>query len=334
MPTLSAKFKLQIPSPCLLMWPENQSPVIAASLGEFQVVATLLSDDSQSSKGKDDIYWTTRLAELEIVVSRLETDAPPDVVITKDNKRDLTNQGEYLFRKLPDFQNAALEIGNRILRFFRFSLFTPQVRPIAAWDQSLHNPKWFDSYGIELRGGYLVGMSQPVPGRHGELGAKKLSPADASALQSFVNSPVTPSLPLDLLSDAQSAWFEGNLRRCVLELAICTEVMVKRTYFAKSSPAGAAFDYLEDKAKVSVRVLELLDAVAKEAFLTSYKDQKPENFQNIDFIFRCRNKIAHRGELSFRDNGGNLIEVDAPIVEAWWQAVADLRLWLESLGRF
>lgn len=327
---LSAQFKLKISSPCLLAWPEHQNPVVEVSHGEFQVVATLYSLSGRSKVG-DDANWTTELEELEIVVSHVEVDTPPPVVVTDDGMHDLTFRAEYLRAKLPGFQNAAHEIANRILLFFRFSLFTPLVRPIAAWSQSLQNPKWFDADGVEVRGGSIF-MVLAVPGGRGELGAKKLSPADLPALKSFVSSTKEIPLTLELLSDAQSAWFEGNLRRCILELAICTEVMVKRIYFAKASPSGAAFDYLEDKAKVSVRVLELMDAVAKEAFSISYKDEKPAHFQNIDHLFRCRNKIAHRGELSFRDDSGKVIDVGAPIVEAWWLAVADLKLWLESLG--
>jgi hypothetical protein len=174
-------------------------------------------------------------------------------------------------------------------------------------------------------------VNQPVPGLKGELGARKLTPADLPELQSFLSAPIEPPLAVTLLSDAQAAWFEGSLRRSVLELAICTEVLVKRRFFAKSSPAGAAFDYLEDKAKISVRVLELLDSVAEEAFACSYKKQEPAYYQKIDHLFRCRNKIAHRGELAFRDDSGKTIGVDAPLVETWWHAVENLRQWLQSL---
>jgi hypothetical protein len=147
----------------------------------------------------------------------------------------------------------------------------------------------------------------------------------------FVETLTEPALDVALLSDAQTAWFEGSLRRSVLELAICVEVLAKRQFFAKASPAGAAFDYLEDKAKISVRVLELLDAVATEAFGSSFKKQDPDNYQRIDYLFRCRNKIAHRGELSFRDKSGKAVVVDAHLVESWWQAVQILREWLRSL---
>ncbi len=33
------------------------------------------------------------------------------------------------------------------------------------------------------------------------------------------------------------------------------------------------------------------------------------SFQNIDFLFRCRNQIAHHGKAQYRDDGDNLYEV-------------------------
>lgn len=273
--------------------------------------------------------WTYRIQALEIVVSRNETDACPDVVVNADGTRDLTGQGAYLRSKRPAYQKAARETANRILSFFQYSLFTPLVRPVSPWNQSLHSPTWLDASGKELRGDYVV-IAEPVPGVNGELGVRKLTQEILPELQNFLATPAEPSLALALLSDAQTAWFEGGLRRSVLELAICTEVMVKRRFFAKDTAAGAAFDYMEDKAKVSIRVLDLIDAVAEEAFGASYKKQESSWFQKIDYLFRCRNKIAHRGELSFRDDLGRKVSVDAPQIAEWWCAVANLKDWLES----
>jgi Apea-like HEPN len=330
-PTLSAKFILEVNSPCLLVWPDGQTPELVATLGAFHVATKLLSVEHWRTKGKDDVNWTTGLSELEIEVSRNEVDTLPDLIVMPDGKTDLTVQSEYLRSRLPEYQAAAREIANRILRFFQYSLLTPQVRQISTWHQSLHNPTWFDTNGQELPGGTHTVMAQPVPGMWGGLGARKLTPTELPELQSFLVMPQEPSLALALLSDAQAAWFDDNLRRSVLELAICAEVMVKRRFFAQDSPAGAAFDYLEDKAKISVRVLELLDSVAEEAFACSYKKQEPDNYQKIDHLFRCRNKIAHRGELTFRDDSGKTVDVDAALVETWWHAVASLRTWLQSL---
>ena len=225
MPKLSARFTINIPSPCLLAWPDDHTPEIVATLGSFCVVAKLFSAEDWRSKHKDDVCWTTGLSQLEIEVSRLENDAPPDVVVTHEGMRDLTMQGEYLRSKLPAYQEAVLEIANRILQFFQYSLRTPLVRPIPNWDHSLHNPIWLDDSEKELRGGTYTVKGRPVPGLNGKLGVKKLTPAEFPELQSFVAAPTEPQLADTLLSDAQGAWFEGSLRRSVLELAICTDGM-------------------------------------------------------------------------------------------------------------
>lgn len=128
--------------------------------------------------------------ELDVVVSHIEEDSPPEVKVTADGTRDYALQAAYLRAKLPGFQNEAHETANRILLFFRFFLFTPLVRPIEAWSHSLQNPKWFAPDGIELKGGTIF-MLPPVPGLRGELGAKKLSPAELPTLESFVTSPLT-----------------------------------------------------------------------------------------------------------------------------------------------
>jgi len=174
-------------------------------------------------------------------------------------------------------------------------------------------------------------VAQPVPGSDGALGLQKLKLHSVSALRDSLIQPESVTLAEELLSDAQSAWYEGNLRRAVLELAICAEVIVKRKFFAKATAAGAAFDYFEDKSKISVRVLELVDAVAKEAFARSYRTDAANQYQCIDYLFRCGNKIAHRGELSFRDDAGSLISADKKMVASWWDATAHLMNWLDAI---
>lgn len=258
MPLLAAKFSLEVSSPCLIEWPEDEiPPEVVTTLDGHDVVAKLVFDGSWAAGKVASTLWTYRIQVLEIVVSRNEADACPDVMVNSDGTRDLTGQGAYLQSKLPAYQKVARETANRILSFFQYSLFTPLVRPVSVWDQSLHSPTWLDASGKELRGDYVV-IAEPVPGVNGEFGVRKLTQAILPELQNFLATPAEPSLALALLSDAQTAWFEGGLRRSVLELAICTEVMVKRRFFAKDTAAGAAFDYMEDKAKVSIRVLDVM----------------------------------------------------------------------------
>lgn len=329
MPKLYAKFNLGISAPCLLLLPESaENPSFNAKFNDFEVKVTMLV--GKVSKRKDDTDWTNVLGEIELTISREEPDNPPDIIVSSDGQKDLVPQSQYLSKKLPLYNEAALNITNRILCYFQYEMFTPLVRPFPRWDYNLNNPSWFNENHEILKGGNLI-IFPPIPGLDGQLGSQKLIPNELPSLQKFIEAPTEPSLAYSLLSDAQSAWFEDNLRRSVLELAICAEVMVKRKFFAKSSPAGAAFDYLEDRSKVSVRVLELLDVVAKEAFSRSYKDEEPDIFKNIDHLFRCRNKIAHRGELIFRNDSGQTILADKAIVEVWWNSILSLKKWLDSI---
>lgn len=325
MPILSAKFKLDVTSPCLIQWPDGEVPAVSLQLGEFAVHAKLLLGGTPS-KNEDDTDWIRELRTLEIGISREERDSTPDIIETPDGKRDLSVRSTFLGALLPEYRDTAYEVANRIMRFFQYSLSTPLVRPSPTWSQSLSNPSWTDANGMVVMEGTRTIVGGPMPGRRGELGVEKLTPEKLPDLQAFLETPKDVSLAAALLSDAQTAWFEGSLRRSVLELAICVEILVKRRFFSEASPAGAAFDYLEDKARVQVRVLELLDAISDEAFGRSYKRQEPDNFRRI----RCRNKIAHRGELSFRDESGTTIFAEEQLVKSWWEAVAHLNVWLHS----
>ncbi|OGT88138.1 MAG: hypothetical protein A2286_03705 [Gammaproteobacteria bacterium RIFOXYA12_FULL_61_12] len=331
MPRLAARFTIDISVPCLIAWPDGLGTEWTFDIEAFNVILRLKAVDHWRSKLSEDEDWITAIQFIELVISRDELEACPKPIVTPDGKNDLTVQSTFLRTRLPAYQDVATSVSNRFLRFFQYSLHTPLVRPLPDWEHSFHNPKWYREDGMELRGTPTF-VAEPVAGLHGTLGAKRLTPSDVPSLLSFLVTSQEPSLSESLLSDAQTAWFEGNFRRAVLELAICAEVMVKRKFFAQASPAGAAFDYLEDKAKVSVRVLELLDSVAQEAFARSYRKEFEANYRAIDNIFRCRNKIAHRGDLSFRDDSGKRVEVDAKLVEAWWASVVNLKTWLSGLS--
>lgn len=329
MPTLSARFLIEITAPCLITWPENLPCEWTLNENIFGIKLKLLTAGNRS-KFKDDINWTAALNEIEILISREDEEIPPNVIVTHDGKRDLTILQSYLGRRLQEYSDIAYAISNRVLQFFKYDLNTPLVQHISKSLQALQNPTWYDSKGVELLGGNSIYVSQPVSGLDGKLGVKRLTPNEQSSFTEFLKHPYEVSLSDSLLSDAQTAWFQGNLRRSVLELAICTEVIVKRKFFSEESPAGAAFDYLEDKGKISVRVLDLIDGAAKEAFFYSYKIEHNEKYTDIDHLFRCRNKIAHRGELAFRNDSG-YINVNAQHVESWWLSVKHLKDWLNLI---
>lgn len=330
MPLLTARFELPIDAACLLQLPDGTVADFQTTHNGFNAIVKLLPSGSWRHKGKDDTNWTTSICAIEVTLIRDDPDDVPEVIQQPDGMRDLTQQGEFLLSRLDDYKSAAREISNKVLDFFRYCLFTPSVRKIVRWDQALATPVWYNARGENL-GPSRVIVAQPIPGVSRELGVQKFTEDRIPDLARYLNASDEPPLELALLSDAQTAWFEDSLRRTVLELAICTEVMVKRCFFAAASPAGAAFDYLEDRSKVSVRVLDLLGPIADEAFSRSYRTEFPEHFRRIDLLFRCRNKIAHRGELTYRDDSGQTHQATSAEVAEWWASVAHLRTWLGSL---
>ena len=145
-------------------------------------------------------------------------------------------------------------------------------------------------------------VAERTPGLHGELGVGGLTPDLSESLQRYLEHPNAPQLFQELLFDAQTAWFAGNLRRSVLELAVACEIVVTRHFFADESPAGAAFDYLEDQGRIRVRVLDLMTVFLRRGHRS--RSERPDEYRDLDHLFRCRNKVAHRGELSYQDDGG------------------------------
>jgi hypothetical protein len=162
------------------------------------------------------------------------------------------------------------------------------------------------------------------------LGERDFIEADDNALRDALQSDQDVTVARQLLSDAQTSVLSGDYRRGVLEMAIACEVAIKQAFFKAATPAGSAFEYLEDKGKVHLRAIDLLHGPAFEAFSSSFKDSNPAEYQHLDYLFRCRNKIAHRALAVYRDDGGVVHSVDRRTLELWWQSVDYLFQWLQS----
>ncbi len=269
-------------------------------------------------------YWG---AEKVTVCSARDEDADPpsrDAAGTGDESARL----DYFRKREPDYRRAAWEILNRALLFFKYRLRNPLLSVPVEASKQFQNPIWMDGSGNELNIGGATTAGTPLPVQ-GDFGVRCLSPNADPDLQRALEDPISPDLGEELLADAQYAVFEGDFSRAVLKMAIACETAVKRAFFAKSTPAGTAYEYLEDNGKVDVRVIDLIGAVAKEAFGTSFKEARPRDYTNIDLLFRCRNKVAHRGELVYR-NGAGIHAVDRDKLLQWWGSVEKLFAWLHE----
>ncbi len=91
-----------------------------------------------------------------------------------------------------------------------------------------------------------------------------------------------------------------------------------------------AFEYLEDKGRINITVLKLIDAVAKQVFGESFKDFNKDAYKNIDYLFRCRNKVAHRAEVVYRDDRNVLHKIDLSTLNQWWESIGKMFDWLNA----
>jgi hypothetical protein len=216
-----------------------------------------------------------------------------------------------------------------VIRFFKYEMNTPYLRESRVQDAQFDNPQWTDRNGKELQSGILefavTVLSPPGPGL---LGEKDFTEEEDAKLRGALQNDLDIETPREFLCDAQTSILNGKLRRAILEMAIACEVAVKVAFFAKATAAGAVYEYLEDKKQLRVRVIELIDGAAKLACGRSFKEDQPDAYRHIDFLFRARNKVAHRGENTYRDDAGNKHQFDHPTLEAWWASVGILMNWI------
>lgn len=329
MPKLFAHFDIKIPGYLLVYREKDDKFCYETEIDEFNVNLCLIAGDFRAGK-VDDKNWTIPVSRVKLIVSRDESVEPPPVCNTNDGTRDYTAQYPYFKELLPAYQKAVLIVLNRLLLFFKYKLHNPFLHEMSDREQSFHNPKWFTEAGVEVGKQYTVmspGIKELV---NGSFGINKLTLNEDEELKQALQIQVIPELYEELLSDAQTAIFQGNFRRAVLEMAITCEVAIKQAFFKKYSAAGAAYEYLEDKGRVNISVTELIHGAAKEAFGESFKDVCNTEYKNIDFLFRCRNKIAHRGEVVYKDDTGNVHKVSLETLKEWWKSVEMLFDWLKK----
>jgi len=111
---------------------------------------------------------------------------------------------------------------------------------------------------------------------------------------------------------------------------VASEVAVKQAFFAPDSAAFEAFEFLEEKRKAEVTILELLKEPAKRAFGRGFPDIDAAATGRLEELFRCRSKVAHRGKLEYRDASGRIHTANQDTVRGWWHATDRLFEWLEG----
>lgn len=304
---------------------------VSFPVGEFRTKITL---ESRGSTWLGDVNSTAKKFFFDHMTIELERSCV-------DSELELFASDFLGYVKLrEDFLGALIEAINRVISYFKFELCGPglnfvQGNDIFRNESVFYNPLWScDGESLQHMHGELASQSGVILlegvqflGDYG-FGVAKLSDEKSLYFEEFLQSKKEPDLFQQLLSDAQSAVLIGNYRRAVLELAVAAEIFIKSSFFARNSIAGAAIDYLESSGGKSLKAIELIGGAAKNAFGVSFKDAFKDDHQNIDYLFRARNSIAHRGETRFRDDKGDYVDVDRDLLKIWWVSVLNMRSWL------
>jgi hypothetical protein len=335
MKRLVANFSIQLPNPVLLSGPESNIYKCKSRIDGFDVDIELipLLTGMRYQKTTDE-FSTFSSVEVKILVAT-DLRALPPVPGIKDHEINEANAHEYFKERLYLYQKVALKAINRVIRFFRYKLHMPLLHEVDLFNQSLENPVWTVENCEQIPSGGGRFMIKPIPGLFGDSigGIKPLSFNNLSELEYAIGEPIIPELYQQILADALDAIHQENLRRAVLEMAIAVEVLVRTVFFEKDTIAGATVDYLEDKGRLNLKVLELIDGVAKQVFGNSFKEFDKQSFTNIDYLFRSRNKVAHRGEFAYRDEMGKICQVDKLTLRMWWDSVESLLNWCSMIKK-
>ena len=307
MTILTAKFTLDPPHPIVVECKDVEEFSYSLSEDEFSVSVNLIKMEGSPKSGwvNSDIYRQL-VDKIEIILSK-EVGEIPKIPKTEQGGRDFTDVGSYFDEKKKEFSPLANEIYNRLIKYIKYVLKQPYMNTAAIDRDQLLNPSWSDSDGNNYGCPSVIMHAEVIPVMDGKsLGSTSLKPNHETAI------------------------FSNDIRRGVFEMALVCELSSKRKYFDDGGVAGLAFDYFEDKAKIRITVLELISSVAEEVFGESFKSVSADDYENIDYLFRCRNKIAHKGKVAFKDKNGAWVYPDINLVKNWFESVENLLSWLSS----
>lgn len=319
--TLVAKFQIPLHVPLLLKRADDDPLLYEVQLDGYDVSLQLITNRYFAVKAPRAKYWAVPYTAVEIYVSKEDVQPPPI---------DYEAQIPYFEDRLPLYSAVARRSMNAAIQYFKYRLWQPMLDELPYYIDSLNNPEWTDQDGVEVGRGIGKVTLDRTPGIYGELGTILFQKKHDKAFARALVAPVKPRLEDELLYDAQVSIWKENSRRAVLEMALAVEVMVKTRFFGGDVVGGVAFEHLEDRGKVNVRVIDLVHSTAKAVFGESFRETNPDQHKELDHLFRARNKVAHRGKAVFRDDGGDIHQVNDAMLRHWWEAVTTLRSWLRS----
>lgn len=214
------------------------------------------------------------------------------------------------------YRTAALEILNRLIVFFKYVLKTPLIEKFTLF--SLPAPEWKDEENNVVETGIQQLMASWDPPAYLE---NTLQPLADASLQHCLENSMEPTLVAEILLDALGAWKSGNLRRAVIEAAVCAEVATRDSF---------SFPYVAEETEPLASIPTLISRVARAVNGVGFDTLAPNSFKRIDLLFRTRNKGAHEGRPYYIGDDGVRHSVTRTECAQWIRSVEILLGWLDQ----
>jgi hypothetical protein len=336
MPKLTATYYIRLPRYLRIKRPDSDALIYSMNINDFLVQIELVRNGGKCTKLEGERHFIRPIENINISVSREEASQLPDIIKDKNGNSDFSDRAEWMNCRNEEFKDIAVISCNRIIRYFKYKMNTPNLFEYKSTDDIFNNPAWeYDTHknidkGISIG---IIEMSLHVIPGHGIslLGERDFTKDHDLELQEVLENDVDIETYQEFMSDAQASIALGKLSRAVIEIAIACEVLVKQTYFASDTLPGLAFEYFEDKRKINSRFIEFIDGVAKHSFGESFKEKNSNHFSNIDHLFRCRNKIVHKGKAIYHKDDGSENTIDKNTLQEWWASLEVLIEWICKL---
>ncbi|MFH0957790.1 MAG: hypothetical protein V1897_03720, partial [Pseudomonadota bacterium] len=171
---ITANFTVDLPGNCLVTWPEDEKIILETTINEYDVKVNFILDNRKAKLAGDE-HWTYILNQMQVSVSREEKECPPSVISGSNGQKDYSSQQPYFDKRLSDYSKVASEASNRIIRFFKYQLYTPFLRELPPDHYCFRNAKWINIEGNVAGRGTETIVARGIPGLHGQLSVSKLS---------------------------------------------------------------------------------------------------------------------------------------------------------------
>lgn len=144
---------------------------------------------------------------------------------------------------------------------------------------------------------------------------------------------IDPSIVDHHIEEARAAIFSKSLEILIINIAVALEVFTSRFCLEYARKIGKETDpYFECLFKRQGNFIvnyfkNIIPYLTSKGLSTEHKDQ----YEQIDFLFRTRNKIVHDGKLFYKDDVGIEHSVDYKKAHQFFLSVIEVMGWLRNI---